>query len=1045
TLFYLFLLIVTVTYQNSSAAFVVNEDFESGNFPPANWQANYPWELGFTSANCNGQYSSRYNFRNCNFDNELFQTYNFQPTITGDSLFFDRAYAPYFDGIDDIYDDLLIYKSTNNGATFQLLYFFSGLQLQTAPSTGNDYTPDCSEWLNFGIRLPANTTTLKFVGQENCGNILYLDNIKVGRHDNINDASVEFVWAKGKVPLSFGVPDTISALIKNNGTNPINNLKVYLNVSGTNNLIDSLVILSLAGGDTDEVRFRGFIPVLNGVSNVTVTIPPDDSIGNNTKTTFTQANPDTYRHVDSNCCNSSVGWAGEAAFLSKYRMSNTGQVRKVNAKIPNDPNNIGQIVYGIVLDKDGIIVGKSPHYKIQNADLGTYKTFNITDPSPYLTTNSYFYVGLAQTQVYGQNDYFAPMQMNDEAMARPNANYGCNLGPIGTNIGTFEFPREYGFEWAIEGVAGTRPPIDAGVSDLGLTYDQYFSTTTFSPVGKVFNAGTGPATFTVNRKITPGVYTSTRSVNSLLPGSNANVTFDPWTFISGTTYTIRDSVILAGDGNISNNSMTNIIIPKIAKQLCILWQKTDDKDSLVRSILSDGRYTNNFDTVPLNYTGSYRPWKIIFNTYRNDGNWTSWVRDSLKSFLDNSTPANKKSLVVFSNALALYNDPETSFQSPADSIFYRQYLKAKTISDNWPVTIPASENKFRGIGFFDGITQDSISDPSSPELIKPTNGSSAAFKPRSVTGNNADSCNAVSFAGANYNTFFMTNKFASLRSTNGSPQLLLGPVFVYTKIIDWIQSVNTGIKVLDLTVLLEGFYNPDINLMIRDTVRVYLRNSTNPYAIVDSSKDLLSPSGQASFIFNNAVNGVNYYLQIKHRNALETWSKTPVSFSSNHLNYDFTNSNTKAFGNNMILSGSKYVIYGGDVNQDGSVDLNDNAIIENDAFNFGSGYIFTDVNGDEVVDLNDQAIADNNAFNFVSKITPLSSPQLLAKRGIVLDDIIQQNTKIDQRISTTENKIDNEIYEKYKNEPVTRQTIPDFQINENGKGKRTVSNKNIRK
>jgi hypothetical protein len=31
-----------------------------------------------------------------------------------------------------------------------------------------------------------------------------------------------------------------------------------------------------------------------------------------------------------------------------------------------------------------------------------------------------------------------------------------------------------------------------------------------------------------------------------------------------------------------------------------------------------------------------------------------------------------------------------------------------------------------------------------------------------VTGNGSDSCNAVSFAGANYNTFFMTNKFSTL-------------------------------------------------------------------------------------------------------------------------------------------------------------------------------------------------------------------------------------------------------------------------------------------
>ncbi|MEZ4692046.1 MAG: hypothetical protein R3A12_18575 [Ignavibacteria bacterium] len=38
----------------------------------------------------------------------------------------------------------------------------------------------------------------------------------------------------------------------------------------------------------------------------------------------------------------------------------------------------------------------------------------------------------------------------------------------------------------------------------------------------------------------------------------------------------------------------------------------------------------------------------------------------------------------------------------------------------------------------------------------------------------------------------MTNKFSSLRSTSSSPSFPLGPVRVYTKIIDWLQNSNTG-------------------------------------------------------------------------------------------------------------------------------------------------------------------------------------------------------------------------------------------------------------
>ncbi|MBK9227495.1 MAG: hypothetical protein IPL67_10710 [Ignavibacteria bacterium] len=49
------------------------------------------------------------------------------------------------------------------------------------------------------------------------------------------------------------------------------------------------------------------------------------------------------------------------------------------------------------------------------------------------------------------------------------------------------------------------------------------------------------------------------------------------------------------------------LTPRIAKQLCVLWQTKADRDSLIRAINADGRFANNFDTVRINYTGSLRP------------------------------------------------------------------------------------------------------------------------------------------------------------------------------------------------------------------------------------------------------------------------------------------------------------------------------------------------------------------------------------------------------------------------------------------------------
>ncbi len=186
-------------------------------------------------------------------------------------------------------------------------------------------------------------------------------------------------------------------------------------------------------------------------------------------------------------------------------------------------------------------------------------------------------------------------------------------------------------------------------------------------------------------------------------------------------------------------------------------------------------------------------------------------------------------------------------------------------------------------------------------------------------------------------------------------------------------SATSNLVAAQIKILIEGFYNNAANsLNMRDTVRAYLRNIASPYAVVDSAK---SPLDSLTFLgtynFNNAPSGT-YYIQLKHRNSIETWSKSGgVSYVRGAvLNYDFTSAASQAFGNNLTLKGSKYCIYSGDITQDGSVDLTDLSLVDNAAANFLSGYVNTDVNGDNFVDLSDYSIVDNNAYNFVGKVIP---------------------------------------------------------------------------
>ena len=192
------------------------------------------------------------------------------------------------------------------------------------------------------------------------------------------------------------------------------------------------------------------------------------------------------------------------------------------------------------------------------------------------------------------------------------------------------------------------------------------------------------------------------------------------------------------------------------------------------------------------------------------------------------------------------------------------------------------------------------------------------------------------------------------------------------------NTLQTSI-VLHPTVFIQGLTNGGGTAMTNAvnpiTVTVELRNSTSPYALVESQTSTLSNLGVGYFTFSTAVNGTPYYIAIKSANTIETWSKTAQSFDSSYLTYNFTSAATQAFGDNQIQIGSTWCIYSGDVNQDGLTDSGDLLLIDNDYTNYlyGPGLV-TDVNGDGVVDSGDLLICDNNYTNYIYSAKPVGAP-----------------------------------------------------------------------
>lgn len=192
----------------------------------------------------------------------------------------------------------------------------------------------------------------------------------------------------------------------------------------------------------------------------------------------------------------------------------------------------------------------------------------------------------------------------------------------------------------------------------------------------------------------------------------------------------------------------------------------------------------------------------------------------------------------------------------------------------------------------------------------------------------------------------------------------------------WECKLDTRITSLDVSLVLEGYYNPSTNKMIADdTVRVYVRNNSYPYSIVDSSIAVVDTlNSQCNFVLSRTVTGT-YYLVMKHRNSIETWSKSggDLITQNQYKLYSYSHLITQAYASNQKQvdnAPNKYALFAGDLNQDGTIDATDVSWVDNDAFISAGGYVQSDVTGDDFVDAQDVSIVDNNSNIGASVITP---------------------------------------------------------------------------
>ncbi len=157
---------------------------------------------------------------------------------------------------------------------------------------------------------------------------------------------------------------------------------------------------------------------------------------------------------------------------------------------------------------------------------------------------------------------------------------------------------------------------------------------------------------------------------------------------------------------------------------------------------------------------------------------------------------------------------------------------------------------------------------------------------------------------------------------------------------------------------------------IADTITVELHDASTQ-ALSYSTTALLNTNGSCIVTFPSSANGNSYYVVILHRNSITTWSSIPVLMSASGTSYNFSSSASQAAGSNLANDGSGiFIIYTGDINQDGAVDFSDYPSLDIASSNGVIGYDTNDLDGNGAVDFADYPMIDINSSNGVLSTTP---------------------------------------------------------------------------
>ena len=265
-----------------------------------------------------------------------------------------------------------------------------------------------------------------------------------------NELGVDMVYTLGQLPKNQGSPHYVSALIYNYGTDTQTNVSVSLDISGSNSFTDTYVIPAILSGEEITVTFAAYNPTIQGLDDITVSVPNDDDNSNNSYSQYQNVNNTTFSYADTSAIAGGIGYnTGEGLLFNKHFMNGSGEVTHIGIMVSNDASAVGNEIYAVVLDSDTLVVGQSSNYLIQSTDLGTVVYLELIATASF--NNEIFFAGMAQLEnvVTG---YF-PLATQDEPFTRDDTYFGSALDGSGavdyTSLGRFniEAVLAFGPDW----------------------------------------------------------------------------------------------------------------------------------------------------------------------------------------------------------------------------------------------------------------------------------------------------------------------------------------------------------------------------------------------------------------------------------------------------------------------------------------------------------------------------------------------------------------------------------------------------------------------